>query len=118
MEGEEAEELEIRLQTLVDEVLFLGLCPPDPGLPADPPLLLLSSLADSVGSPQRSTRHRRDWETEGGRNRSHLSGPPRSPSSLHLHHPLLCLHHPSFPLTLQIPAELEPWLRFSGEPEH
>lgn len=51
--------------------------------------------------------------TVGRRNRSHLCAPPRSPSSL-----LLPLHHPSFPLNLQIPAELEPWLRFSGEPGH
>lgn len=37
---EEEEEAE-GVQTLVDEVLFLGLCPLDPGLPADPPLLPL-----------------------------------------------------------------------------
>lgn len=42
MEGEEeAEGLEMRVQTPVDEVLFLGLCPLDPGLPAGPPLLPL-----------------------------------------------------------------------------
>lgn len=40
-EEEEAEGVEMRGQTLGGEVLFLGLCPRDPGLPADPPLLPL-----------------------------------------------------------------------------
>lgn len=51
-EEEEAEGREIRVQPLVEELLFLGLCPPVPGLPADPPLLPLVSHPDSVGSPE------------------------------------------------------------------
>lgn len=54
-EEAEAEGLEIRAQTLPDELLLLGLRPLDPGLPADPPLLplwLVLSPADPAGSPQ------------------------------------------------------------------
>lgn len=99
MEDEEAEGREIRVQPPVEEVLFLGLCPPVPGLPADPPLLLLLLLLshpDPVGSPQTLAQYQRDQETEARRNRSCLSAPPRSFSPL--------LHHPPFPPNLRIPA--------------
>lgn len=109
MEEEEAKGREIWVHPLLDEVLFPGLCPLVAGLPADPPLLLLSSHPGPVGSPQ-SSAHRRDRETGARRNRSCLSAPPCSSSSL--------LHHPPFPPNLRIPPELEPGRGFSGEPEH
>lgn len=102
---EEAEGRETRAQP----VLFLGLCPPVPGLPADPPVLPLLSHPDPVGSPESSAQDWRDQETEAGRSRSCLSAPPHSSSPR--------LHHPPFPLNLQMSASLEPGRGFSGGPE-
>lgn len=92
----EAEGRETRVQPLVEEPPFLGLCPPVPGLPADPPLLPLLSHPDPVGSPESSARYWRDRETEARRSRSGLPAPPHSSSPP--------LHHPPFPPNLQISA--------------
>lgn len=101
--------------------------PLDPGSPFAPPplqpLLLLSHL-QPVEPPHIQTQ---DQEMEKQRYHSSLSAPhllscfPHSSSPVHppislmLHPPPPPLHLP-FPLNLQTPAALEPWLYSSDEP--